>query len=72
MLDGAVWPGSVCVDADACACTGEAAGREGLLYGLQCCPLVPCRYDVTAWFAARTLTLLPFEIVQCIAFCVVA
>ncbi len=31
-----------------------------------------CRYDVTAWFAARTLTLLPFEIAQCVAFCVVA
>ncbi|KAI7840867.1 hypothetical protein COHA_005397 [Chlorella ohadii] len=29
-------------------------------------------YDVTAWFAARTLTLLPFEITQCVAFCVVA
>ncbi|PRW59820.1 ABC ATP-binding isoform 1 [Chlorella sorokiniana] len=29
-------------------------------------------YDVTAWFAARTLTLLPFEMVQCVAFCVVA
>lgn len=28
-------------------------------------------YDVTAWFSARTLTTLPFEIVQSCLFCVI-
>lgn len=59
---------------------GSAGAAKLAVPGYKTCSKHPppacaaplCRYDVTAWFAARTLTLLPFEIAQCVAFCVVA